>query len=44
MAFVVAGIVAKGLGAVLVIFAIGLAVGVVLTLGVTVRMRRGRRR
>lgn len=43
MALVLASIVAKGIGAVLVIFGIGLAVGVLLTLGVTVRLRRGRR-
>ena len=44
MALVLGSIVAKGIGTVLVIFAIGLAVGVLLTLGVTVRFRRGRRR
>lgn len=44
MTVVLAGIVAKGLGAVLVIFAIGVLVGIVLTLGASIRLRKGRRR
>ncbi len=44
MGLVLAGIVAKGIGAVLVIFGLGVIVGVLLTLGFTLRMKIGRRR
>jgi hypothetical protein len=37
---VLAGLVAKGLGAIAIIFALGLVVGVILTLSVTARLRR----
>jgi positive regulator of sigma E activity len=37
---VLAGIVAKGLGAIAIIFALGLIVGVILTLSVSRRFRR----
>lgn len=37
---VIAGIVAKGLGVIAVIFAAGLIIGVVLTLSLTARFRR----
>lgn len=40
----VAGIVAKGLGAIAIIFALGLLVGVVLTVMVTSRIKRLRHR
>lgn len=39
-AFVIAGIVAKGLGVIAVIFLAGLIIGVVLTLSITARFRR----
>jgi hypothetical protein len=39
-AFLLAGIVAKGLGAIGIIFLIGLVVGVILTMSVTRRFRR----
>lgn len=41
--FVLALIVAKGLGVIAIIFGIGLVVGVVSTLSLTSRLRRGRR-
>jgi hypothetical protein len=41
--FVLAGIVAKGLGVIAIIFGAGLVFGVVLTLSLTSRLRRGRR-
>jgi len=41
VALVLGSIVARGIGTFSVIFAIGLAVGVLLTLGVVVRFRRG---
>lgn len=41
--FVLAGIVAKGLGVIAIIFGVGLLFGVVLTLSLTSRFRRGRR-
>ncbi|HEY1537787.1 MAG TPA: hypothetical protein VGF63_00210 [Solirubrobacteraceae bacterium] len=37
---VLAGIVAKGLGAIAIIFALGLIVGVILTLSISSRLRR----
>ncbi len=41
---VLAGIVAKGIGAVLAIFGIGVIVGVILVAAVMLRLRRGPRR
>jgi hypothetical protein len=37
---VIAGIVAKGLGAIAIIFALGLIVGVILTMSISRRLRR----
>jgi hypothetical protein len=37
---VIAGIVAKGLGAIAIIFALGLIVGVILTLSISRKLRR----
>jgi hypothetical protein len=39
-ALIVAGLVAKGLGAIAIIFALGLVVGVILTLSISRRLRR----
>ncbi len=39
-AFVIAGLVAKGLGVIAVIFGTGIIIGVVLTLSITARFRR----
>ncbi len=41
---VMAGIVAKGIGVILIIFAVGLVVGIVLTASVTARIGRARKR
>jgi len=40
VALILAGIVAKGLGAIAIIFVLGLVVGIVLTLAVSRRFRR----
>ncbi len=39
-AFLIAGIVAKGLGVIAIIFGVGLIIGIVLTLMLTARIRR----
>ena len=39
-ALVIAGLVAKGLGVIAVIFGAGLVIGVILTLSITARFRR----
>lgn len=39
-ALILAGIVAKGLGVIAIIFGVGLVVGVILTMSVTKRLRR----
>lgn len=44
MPTVLAGIVAKGLGVILALIGVGVLLGVFLTLFVTARLRRGRRR
>lgn len=41
---VLAGIVAKGIGAVLVIFGVGVLVGILLMAALALRLRRGRKR